>query len=67
MTEPQHRIDVAVRWNDGYLERFEVDEVRASADLLWLRLADGHNRHIPLRSVRWYSLSEESHEESAAG
>lgn len=65
--EPQHRIDVAVRWLDGYLERFAVDEVRASATLLWLRLADGRNRHIPLTGVRWYSLSEESHEDSAAG
>ncbi len=64
---PQHRIDVAVRWEDGYLERFAVDEVRFGCDLLWMRLANGSNRHIPLRGVRWFSLSEESHERSAAG
>ncbi len=67
MDEPRHRIDVAVRWHDGYLERFAVDEVRFGCDLLWMRLANGSNRHIPLRSVRWYSLSEESHERSEAG
>lgn len=53
---------VNVRWNDGYLETFEAVEVRFGSDLLWLRLSDGNNRHIPLRQVRWFSLSEESHE-----
>ncbi len=53
---------VFVRWNDGYLEEFEVDEVRFGSDLLWLRLKDGVNRHIPLRQVRWFSVYPESHE-----
>lgn len=53
---------VNVRWLDGYLEVFEVLEARFGSDLLWLRLTDGGNRHIPLRQVRWFSLSKESHE-----
>lgn len=52
---------VNVRWWDGYLEAFEADEARFGCDLLWLRLTDGANRHIPLRGVRWFSLSVESH------
>lgn len=53
---------VNVRWHDGYLETFEVAEVRFGSDLIWLRLINGQNRHIPLRSVRWFSLREKSHE-----
>jgi hypothetical protein len=53
---------VNVRWWDGYLETFEATETRFGCDLLWMRLADGGNRHIPLRSVRWFSTSVESHE-----
>ena len=55
---------VNVRWWDGYLENletFEATEVRFGCDLLWMRLSDGENRHIPLRMVRWFSLSKESH------
>jgi hypothetical protein len=52
---------VSVRWHDGYMEEFEASEVRFGCDLLWLRLTNGTNRHIPLRSVRWFSLSRESH------
>ena len=52
---------VNVRWWDGYLETFEASEVRFGCDLLWMRLADGGNRQIPLRGVRWWSLSKESH------
>jgi len=52
---------VNVRWWDGYLETFEATETRFGCDLLWMRLTDGGNRHIPLRSVRWFSLSKESH------
>ena len=55
---------VNVRWWDGYLEVFEAKEVRFGSDLLWLKLEDGNNRHIPLRHVRWFSLSEESYENS---
>jgi hypothetical protein len=56
---------VNVRWWDGYLETFEAAEVRFGCALLWLRLVDGSNRHIPLspQSVRWFSLSKESHED----
>lgn len=53
---------VTVRWFDGYLEEFEATEVRFGSDLLWLRLKDGKNRHIPLRSVRWFGMSKESHQ-----
>lgn len=53
---------VTVRWWDGYIEEFECSEVRFGCDLLWMRLTSGKNRHIPLRQVRWYSLSEESHQ-----
>ena len=53
---------VTVRWWDGYLEEFECIEVRFGCDLLWLRLSNGSNRHIPLRQVRWFSTSIESHE-----
>ena len=52
---------INVRWHDGYLESFEATEVRFGSDLLWMRLSDNQNRHIPLRSVRWFSMSPESH------
>jgi hypothetical protein len=56
-------IVVNVRWFDGYLETFyDVSDVRFGSDLLWLVFTDKRNRHIPLRSVRWFSLSQESHE-----
>ena len=55
-------IKVNVRWHDGMLEDFEATEVRFGSDLLWLKLKAGANRHIPLRSVRWFSLTPESHE-----
>jgi hypothetical protein len=53
---------VNARWFDGYLETFEATEVRFGSDLLWMRLKKGDNRHIPLRSVRWFSTIPESHE-----
>lgn len=53
---------VTVRWHDGYLEEFEATEVRFGCDLLWMRLENGKNRHIPLRSVRWFGMSQESHQ-----
>jgi len=59
--EEGENMKVNVRWLDGYLEYFEAIEVRFGCDLLWLKLKDS-NRHIPLRQVRWFSLSEESHE-----
>ena len=55
-------IRVYVRWHDGYLESFRCDEVRHGADLLWLLLPSGKNRHIPLRSVRWFSVNPTSRE-----
>lgn len=55
-------IIVHVRWLDGYLERFEANDVRASAQVLWMRLTIGQNRSIPLSNVRWYSTTPESHE-----
>jgi len=59
-------IMVNVRWFDGYLESFECQEVRFGSDLLWMRLSDNGNRHIPLREVRWFSVVPESHEEKRA-
>ena len=53
---------VTVRWFDGYMEEFEATEVRFGSDLLFLRLSNGRNRHIPLRQVRWFGMSEESHQ-----
>lgn len=53
---------VTVRWWDGYMETFECSEVRFGSDLLWMRLSNGKNRHIPVKYVRWYSMSKESHE-----
>lgn len=54
---------VTVRWFDGYLEEFEATEVRFGSDLLFLRLKDGKNRQIPLRHVRWFGMSRESHQQ----
>lgn len=51
---------VNVRWFDGYLETFQATEVRFGNDYLWMRLTNGENRHIPLRTVRWFSLSKKS-------
>lgn len=53
---------VTVRWIDGYLEEFKAEEVRFGSDLLWMRLESGANRHIPLRSVRWFGMTKESHQ-----
>lgn len=53
---------VTVRWFDGYMEVFDAIEVRFGCDLLWMRLKDGNNRHIPLRQVRWFGMSIESHQ-----
>lgn len=53
---------VTVRWHDGGMEVFRATEVRFGSDLLWMRLEDGNNRHIPLRSVRWFGTSIESHQ-----
>lgn len=53
---------VTVRWWDGYMEEFETTEVRFGCDLLFMRLVDGKNRQIPLRGVRWFGMSQESHQ-----
>jgi hypothetical protein len=52
---------VSVRWFDGYLEEFDASEVRFGGYILWMRLLDGQNRHIPLSQVRWWSMTPESH------
>ena len=57
---------VTVRWFDGYLEEFRATEVRFGSDLLFMRLEDGKNRQIPLRGVRWFGMSEESHQRENA-
>lgn len=53
---------VTVRWFDGYKEDFRATEVRFGNALLWMRLEDGTNRHIPLSQVRWFGTSIESHQ-----
>ena len=55
-------IVVFVRWHDGYCEKFICEQVRHGSDLLWLQLVTGQNRHIPLRSVRWFSVNPSSRE-----
>jgi len=57
------KINVTVRWFDGYMESFECEDARFGCDLLWMRLSNKQNRHIPLRMVRWYSIYPESHEQ----
>lgn len=51
---------ITVRWHDGCKEDFRATEVRFGSDLLFMRLKNGDNRHIPLRSVRWFGMSIES-------
>lgn len=59
---------VIVRWRDGYIETFlNVNEWRAGADLLWMRLSNGHHRHIPLREVRWFEPLPDEMSRKAAG
>lgn len=53
---------VTVRWWDGYIEEFEATEVRFGCDLLFMRLTNGKNRQIPLRGVRWFGMTQESHQ-----
>ena len=53
---------VTVRWFDGYKEDFRCTEIRFGSDLLWMRLENGTNRHIPLRQVRRFGTSIESHQ-----
>ena len=53
---------VTVRWHDGYLEKFNATEVRCGSDYLWMRLESGADRWIPVVSIRWHSLSPESHQ-----
>lgn len=55
-------IIVHVRWLDGYLERFECEDVRVSESFLWMRLTIKQNRQIPMQTVRWFSMTPESHE-----
>lgn len=61
---------VNVRWHDGYFEKFDdvsnEEGVRFGSDLLWFELENGQNRHIPLRSVRWFSVYPGSHEDAGA-
>ena len=62
MAEAKVVMLVAVRWFDAYYEEFECEEARFGSDLLWLKLTNGQNRHIPTRQVRWFSVYPESHE-----
>jgi len=48
---------INVRWLDGLLESFEaVTNVRLGGGLLYFELGTATNRHIPLCSVRWFSV-----------
>jgi hypothetical protein len=53
---------VSVRWLDGYFEEFECSEVSFGAYILWMHLADGKERIVPLTQVRWFGQSIESHQ-----
>jgi len=64
MSDRTSDVIVVVRWWDGFLENFDCEEVRFGSDLLWMRLTNGQNRHVPTRMVRWYSTTPESHETS---
>lgn len=55
---------VTVRWFDGYMEEFQAQEVRFGGYILWMRLANGKERIIPLSQVRWFGQSIESHQKS---
>ncbi len=57
-------ITVWVRWHDGYAETFDCKGARHSYALLWLELTSGQNRHIPLSSVRFFSVNPTSREGS---
>ncbi|MDD3172118.1 MAG: hypothetical protein PHF63_00360 [Herbinix sp.] len=48
--------NINVRWFDAYREKFESTEFRLGSDLFWMRLENGKNRNIPLRSVRWVEI-----------
>lgn len=61
-TKYMTNIKVNVRWIDGYYESFDCTEVRFGLDLLWMMLNDNKNRHIPLRNVRWFSVTPVSRE-----
>lgn len=61
--ETDMNYEVSVRWLDGYFESFNAKQIRISKSLIWLRLKNGNNRHIPLINLRWYSVYPESHEE----
>lgn len=63
--ETDKDIVVYVRWFDGYLESFRAKQIRFGESLLWMRLKDGKNRHIPVHKVRWYSVYPESHEDNS--
>lgn len=49
---------VTVEWMDTYVEKFAATEVRYGCDLLWMRLKNGQNRHIPLREVAEFSCED---------
>lgn len=55
---------ITVQWLDGYLEKFKATKIHFDSDLLFLCLEDGKDRYIPFRSVRWFSSSIESHEDT---
>jgi len=49
---------IKVKWCDDYTEEFKASEYRHGSDLLWMRLDTGENRHVPLRSVRHFTVCE---------
>lgn len=53
-------VAVTVRWFDGYKETFEAAQVRFGFAMLWLKLTNGENRHIPFCQVRTFSTSRDS-------
>jgi len=54
-------VKLEVRWNDGYLERFDdIQKWRAGNATLWLKHEDGRQEWIPLISVRRFSFDGEN-------
>lgn len=55
-------ITITVRWHDGYMQSFDVTEVKEGFDLLRFCLQDRRTVDIPMRNVRWFSRNPESPE-----
>ena len=53
-------IEVSVRWLDGYSKTFKASDVKLGTDLIWMKLEDERNIHIPMWEVRWFLMYSEN-------